>query len=424
MTGSNLEALKTFGDARQRSWSMNTQTNRRSRLTLSLAAWCSTAALACAGHVDDVDGEASWQESPSVGQAEEPLLNAREDTGSSLNAVVWLGTCTGTLVGERYVLTSGHCNNGPHEPAEVYGAWYPTSVPVTFGRDRTNPTFTARATAYNQAGYEDIILLRLDRRVPPEVALPIAPLTEVPGGESPVSWLTSRSFTLSGFGRIEGGELPRVRRWANATVAEFPYVSFGVLQPNMLRASGTDCATVQPGDSGSPLLWHSGSPSPRYRLAGVAQGVESCGGRYLVSFGNGGYDSEGNAKPDLGAWLRGAIPADFTFSGGVSFGCNGGTPVAHVRVRNQGLVKSSTWVDLFVGRTNAPPIGTLSSNYKRSKVLEPGEVQLLTFELDAGLQTERHWVDVLLDTTRSVAEENEGNNHLQHYGQILDCSFH
>ncbi len=366
--------------------------------------------------VEDSDGEYD----------EDRLLGAVEAPHYTLDSVVLVAGCTGTLVGERHVLTAGHCiGRDPIPGGAVPGTWYPLSpISVNFGPDRAAPLLSVSAVEYTEAGFDDILLLRLASTVPDSIATPTIPLTDIPGGGDPLTWLSDQDFTMAGFGLIEGGVPAPIRRQASATVAEFPFTSFGTLQPNMLRAEGDDCATVQPGDSGSPLLWFDYSTGIRHSV-GVAQGVQTCGGRYVVTFGEGGFDSMGNAKPNIGDWLEEAIPIDLVVSGPISLGCtgSGGSPVVYVTVKNQGLTRGRGWVDLFLGEPAPPAIGTYSSIYKLSDYLDPGQSQLVSFTIDDAWQDQSLWVDVLLDTTESVAEDNEDNNHEDQYVTIPDCSF-
>lgn len=213
------------------------------------------------------------------------------------NASACRSTCAADEACKAYTYIAGNSRCYLKSP----GSWRP----VTFGPDSDN-AFTTHVLAMALPGREDFLIAKLTEPVPANVATPIPPLLSVPGND-PLAFFGDDWIKMVGYGayydetgREVGGDGRRRVGWAKMT--EYPYRSFGVLQPNMfLLAEGYDCATVLPGDSGSPALWT--DPEGRTYVVGIAQGSQACGGRYLATFGVGGTASDGTPKPNLGAYL-------------------------------------------------------------------------------------------------------------------------
>lgn len=147
-------------------------------LSNSLVALFSISSLLVSAQVSAIEGGQNDRYSPST------------------NAVVSLNesACSGTLISPTVVITSGHCFDGlitPGRPWRLKPAghvdfshpcrnwerpdqWYNLgdSVSVEFGNDRLNWRHTASARQYSIVGCLDIMLLRLDSAVPPQVAKP------------------------------------------------------------------------------------------------------------------------------------------------------------------------------------------------------------------------------------------------------------
>lgn len=247
-----------------------------------------------------------------VGVNVQELTRGRNDYADvHANAVVSVNNgCTGTLVGASLVLTAGHCSGAglPHSSRIRTGEWMDlnSSLSIFFGNDSQSYVGTRTVTQFNYAGFDDIILLKLDRPVSPTLALPARVLTRIPGGEAPADFLGDKRFQMVGWGGTGMTSRPRFRQRAAARLHSYPFTSgAGVVQPNMLRVRGEGDATVIPGDSGSPLIYNCHDPAyARYPfVVGVAQGTEAAGGRYVAAFGEGGADSRGVRKNSISAWL-------------------------------------------------------------------------------------------------------------------------
>lgn len=106
-------------------------------------------------------------------------------------------------------------------------------------------------------------------------------------------------------------------------------------------------------------------------------------------------------------------------------GCtgSGGDPVVRVEVTNHGGYDARGWVDVFAGLPNPPTIGTYSDNYRMTPMLGAGESTTMSFAVDRSHQGTSAWIDVLLDTTQSLAESDETNNHEDEFLALPDCSF-
>jgi hypothetical protein len=124
-------------------------------------------------------------------------------------------------------------------------------------------------------------------------------------------------------------------------------------------------------------------------------------------------------------WLATHVPQkpDFSVVSIVAAGCtgSGGNPVVRVRVKQGGTVRSRAWVDVFNGLAAAPTIGTYSSLFRMTGWINPEGTEDLYFEIAA--PPGGRWIDVLLDTTQTVPEQNETNNVGSAFVTLADCSF-
>jgi len=168
--------------------------------------------------------------------------------------------CTGTYLGDRWVLTARHCV----DPATFQGLVFQTA------RDLTQVDSTA--AEYYPHPELDVMLLR----IPPSAAL--AALTLEPIAlwplDEPRDW-TGATVTLAGFGDTADGSDGRRQFLDEPVVA--------VAATTIVVDGGTEHGACH-GDSGGPLL--AASPSGAPRLIGVLSGGSaSCRGqdRYVAS---------------------------------------------------------------------------------------------------------------------------------------------
>jgi hypothetical protein len=176
-------------------------------------------------------------------------------------------------------------------------------------------TFRAEATAANTVKSDDIMLLRLDRAVPRNIAVPARVLAGMPkdeGGHDPSTFWAGQRFKMVGWGAFTPASAPSspmVRQMAPASNGAIPWrdQNLGSQNSNLMKVTGVNGANVLGGDSGGPLFWSSGAGSTY--LVGICQGVEANGGRYTVTFGRGGWDSPPTMeREDIAKWLQSVLP--------------------------------------------------------------------------------------------------------------------
>ncbi len=186
---------------------------------------------------------------PTLAESAAGIVNGQNDPGHE--AVVQIRPagglfepCTGTLVGERTVVTAGHCVH--NNSAQLY-AQMEVNVPVRAcagcapvmtwrtGMPVSNPNFQA-ATSTGV----DVALIRLNQPVP------FVSMSRVPGLAKILVLIDGRPITLVGFGQPDAATQQwNVKRWGTNTIDSSDNTSF------YFTFNGNESTTCY-GDSGGP----------------------------------------------------------------------------------------------------------------------------------------------------------------------------
>ncbi len=389
------------------------KTGNRRTIWTTLAA-CATLTGGC---FDEGELEAEL-ENGELAEADHAIEIGTNDASTAVrNAVVLIGGfCTGTLVAPDVVVTAGHC--GFDDPAFADGNWHAMSpVTIFFGPDRAASVATATANQVSAPPLhtlgswpDDIVLLRLTAPVPATTAVPRPMFVDRPATLSAASTIFQVGYGGGRNRRFMTGS--SYRDWLTVGL---DYLMNGFAYTATFAGTGIgDRGTnIEGGDSGGPMLLGSSTSF----VMGVLSHWEPYG---IATFGPGG-----EGRPVLRTWLQGKVPQkpDFDVVSVSVAGCTGtaGQPVVSVRLRNAGSRTSSAWVDVFHGRAAAPAIGELSTIFRSSGSVAPLATIDMSFPLPLPPGPRR--IDVLLDTTRSVAELDESNNHGMATLTLPDCSF-
>lgn len=345
-----------------------------------------------------------------------------DDTSSTVrNAVVRAGGCTATLVDDDLLLLAAHC--GYDNDAWRGGAWYtlPSPVTVWVGPDRSAPVLTTTATQVSLPPRvtggpdweDDIALLRLSSPIAASVATPRAVYLDHP---EPVTRYTLADPTIYQIGYAGAPRDRRIMTGHNYEdwLSDPSLPNNGFTYEADVTGVGTRGTNIENGDSGGPMLLD--------RDTGPVMGVLS----FWEPYGIATYGPGGNGRPSIRDWLVARIPTqkpDMEVVSVQAAGCTGtgGNPMVSVTIRNRGAVKGRGWVDVFTGLASPPSIGTWGQYWRMSNLLAPEQTQTMSFEITDGFT--RGWVDALVDTTTTLDESDETNNHEDGYVNLPDCSF-
>ncbi|MEX1366860.1 MAG: trypsin-like serine protease [Nannocystaceae bacterium] len=404
---------------------MKITTTHPRHISCSIALGLALACSATACDVESIDDDLQVDDLDDLDEddVEFRIEIGTDDTSSTVrDAVARVGGCTGTLVGPDLLLTAAHC--GFIDTAYFTGGWtnLPSGVPVSFGPDRSAPVLTRTATQVSApplhtggpGWVDDIVLLRLDASVPATVAVPRPVYLDHPAPLLPYA-LGVETIYQVGFG---GGRDRRIMTGGNyvdwLTVPGYQHNGFEYDADFEGPGIGDRGTNIEGGDSGGPMLLNSDT--------GPVLGVLS----HWAPFGIATYGPGTGGRSPIRSWLTGKLPpqrSDFDVISVTAGGCTGtgGDPMVAVTIKNKGAVSRSAWVDVFTGLASPPSVGDFSSIYRMSNNLAPEQTQTLSFAITSGFTS--GWVDVVLDTTQTVDELDEGNNVGWGYVNLPDCSF-
>ncbi len=354
--------------------------------------------------------------------------------------------CSGTVVSPVHILTAGHCQVA----AGTIALDTPAGTGSGAGRRTYNVIQTQVLSPSANSG-SDLALLLLDEAIPsfgtsgsPEYS--VAPAFAFAAvSNSVATWTVGYGFG-NDCAQTGGG----VRRGLQYSGGFTQYGGF----PGVITRQNLPCNHVNkgpsPGDSGGPLLdmfgrvvgvfsgWSCRNASGTIGAPGCQGTIEWTGlspanATWLNGAKDQDFDGDGitdvdDPRPGLNC-TGGSPPAacddvrpDFLITQIAEGGCTGsGEPRVAVTVKNNGPVRGDFWVDLFHDLPAAPTVGTLSSIYARTNVLEMRETQ--TLYLAVTPDSNPTWFDVIVDTTTSTDELDESNNVDSAYLELADCSF-
>jgi hypothetical protein len=209
------------------------------------------------------------------------------------------------------------------------------------------------AHEYNLPVAADIILLRLDRDVPPQVAIPATVLTRLPGeATDATAFWRGQSFRLAGWGGTDTNDrLPRYRQTATGRNGRYPCDPWrdGATLNFFCVTNQPRGVSTWPGDSGGPLYWTDRHGSTFVIGALQGPGIPEAGSRYTPTFAVGGQIINGTstATPNIAVWLERSLDLP-----GDCVGFDAGR-LATIRNRSRFVLRDGHGADLIDFATEA-----------------------------------------------------------------------